>query len=239
MPHTRLILSKLASPFKGKIIISPLKTHMCNLKENELKIINIKTHEENSIQNVKDFICVLLGKNAGVVYYTSKSIMFYSFTNVETRITDSLKNENLILHPTQDGFIVCIFRPQRNDTIHYNAQLRHSFLSPLKDNCIAASNNNILAVINQEKKMTLFLPNMPQFVLTLSFLYTLPKMFTFTPNLEYFAFVFDEKVLIFHNINSVQMLQMNLQQIDYFFQICAQDKHCFWFWKKNMLLIFI
>ena len=172
MPHTRLILSKLQSPFKGKIIISPLKTHMCNLKDTELKIINIKTHEEKTIQNVKDFICVLLGKNEGVVYYTVKSIMFHSFTSGETRITDSLKNENLILHPTVDGFIVCIFRPQRNDTIYYNSQLRHFFLSPLKDGSIHATNNNILAVINPEKKMHLFLPNMPQFVLTLSFLYT-------------------------------------------------------------------
>ncbi|BFU23697.1 hypothetical protein KM1_084550 [Entamoeba histolytica HM-3:IMSS] len=227
MPHSRLILSELPIDTKNKVIISPLHTHICCQEENTLKIIEISSKKETIISEVKEFITVLLGKNEGVVYYTKKSIVFHGFNSGDFILTESLNDEKLILHSTYDAFLVCIFRPYRVDVIGYNSTFRPSMLSPFKNYLLHSSQNNILAVITADKKLHLFIPRIPPFSVTLTFLTSLPKKFTFTSELEYFAFIYDDKVVIFRNRNSIQMTQMKLSQIDFFFQLSAQNSNSF------------
>ncbi|EDR22125.1 hypothetical protein, conserved [Entamoeba dispar SAW760] len=205
MPHSRLILSELPIETKNKVIISPLHTHICYQEKNTLKIVEISSKKETIISEVKEFITVLLGKNEGVVYYTKKSIIFHGFNSGDFILTESLNDEKLILHSTYEGFIVCIFRPYRVDVIGYNSTFRPTMLSPFKNYLLHSSQNNILAVITGDKKLHLFIPRVPAFSVTLSFLTSLPKK----------------------NRNSIQMTQMKLSQIDFFFQISAQNPNSF------------
>ncbi|KAL7711549.1 hypothetical protein QTN25_010791 [Entamoeba marina] len=180
MPHTRLLLSSigLQNQNGNEIVISPLHKYICELRKDDLVITPLsKEKEEITIQNVKGFI-------TGIVYYTKTTLIHRTFDGVENIITESLNDEELILHSTSDAFIVCIIRNNRVDVIGYNSMLRRAMLP----------------------SFTNYLTYLPHFVIDIPFLSTQPKSFSFSPDLEQFVFLFEEEMIIFHNVNRVHQV---------------------------------
>ncbi|ELP94404.1 hypothetical protein EIN_046470 [Entamoeba invadens IP1] len=194
MSHTRLVLSTLQFEAKPNSEVTPLNTHLCSLQDTTLCLQNLLTLQVTQIEGVKGFISVVLNRSEGVVYYTKTSIIFHQFNGIDQTITESLSDEKLILHPSIDSFI--------NYALH-------------------SSLNYIFAVLTMDKKLHLFIPRMPCFSVTLDFLKSLPKTFSFTADLEYFAFLYDTSVVVFHNVNSKQMTSMKLHEVNDFFQVAA------------------
>ncbi|KAL7714454.1 Doublecortin domain-containing protein [Entamoeba marina] len=228
MPHTRLLLSSigLQNQNGNEIVISPLHKYICELRKDELVITPLsKEKEEITIQNVKGFITVLLNKKEGIVYYTKTTLIHRTFDGVENIITESLNDEELILHSTSDAFIVCIIRNNRVDVIGYNSMLRRAMLPSFTNYLTYCSMHNILAVLTTDNKLHLFIPRVPHFVIDIPFLSTQPKSFSFSPDLEQFVFLFEEEMIIFHNVNSSLMMTVKLHEINEFFGIAAMNKN--------------